>query len=231
MCCKAAGCSIFLIRPTYQRLVRERLLSARNTAAAASLTDHTGCNTPVECALSGSVFLHYACCPGAALERSLPDSTVFCPAIFYFSHHTRYRTGIVFAFVNVTLIFFWILAAFAVPMQAVRTLTYLLLGIDLFFLISFSVRTEQELLLLLQVFYFLFCGLCAVAMVQSCVFKVSPSGTMQDSAAFGEIMVLLFPFSMVYPSALKSRKRRALYFAALMIPAYLQSVPPAPVPR
>ena len=41
---------------------------------------------------------------------------------------------------------------------------------------------------------------------------------MQDSAAFGEIMVLLFPFSMVYPSALKSRKRRALYFAALMIP-------------
>ena len=31
-------------------------------------------------------------------------------------------------------------------------------------------------------------------------------------------MVLLFPFSMVYPSALKSRKRRALYFAALMIP-------------
>lgn len=142
----------------------------------------------------------------------------FALAIFYFSHHTRYRTDIVFAFVNVTLIFFWILAAFAVPMQAVRTLTYLLLGIDLFFLISFSVRTEQELLLLLQVFYFLFCGLCAVAMVQSCVFKVSPSGTMQDSAAFGEIMVLLFPFSMVYPSALKSRKRRALYFAALMIP-------------
>ena len=142
-------------------------------------------------------------------------------AILYFSHHGRYRTGVVFALVNVTLTLFWILTALATPFQAVQTLTYLLLGIDLFFLVSFAIRTEAELRKMLRVLYLILSVLCAAGFLQNLFTGLPASASLEDNVTYGEMIVLMFPFAMICPLTYPDGKRRILYFAALLVLGFL----------
>ncbi|MBQ3573913.1 MAG: hypothetical protein IJA16_04885, partial [Clostridia bacterium] len=90
--------------------------------------------------------------------------------LFYISRSIRERTGTVFLLINVILFLFLFLTEMALPYNTSAPLVYLLLGIDLFFLISFSLKTLDDLKSALTL---LFCSgiiLCGFGIIQNILF-------------------------------------------------------------
>lgn len=141
----------------------------------------------------------------------------FILAIFYFSHHSQLRTGIFFALVNLVLLLFWGILALVLPGQAVHSMTYLLLGIDFFFLVSLAVRSETDFGTTLQCIYGILLILCAVGLWQQDVGGTIAHATFPDGVAFGEIIVLLFPFAFIAPMTFASKPRRIVYLLTLLM--------------
>lgn len=139
------------------------------------------------------------------------------PAIFYFSHHSQIRTGIFFALVNLVLLLFWGLLALALPGQAVHSMTYLLLGIDFFFLVSLAIRSEPDFVTTLRCIYGILLLLCGVGLWQQDVSGTIAHATFPDGIAFGEIIVLLFPFAFIAPMTFTSKSRRIIYLLTLLL--------------
>ncbi|MEE1013083.1 MAG: hypothetical protein U0L92_02060 [Clostridia bacterium] len=139
------------------------------------------------------------------------------PGVFYFSHHSQLRTGIFFAFVNLVLILFWGLLTLVLPGQAVHSMTYLLLGIDFFFLVSLAIRSEPDFVTTLRCIYGILLILCAVGLWQQDVSSAIARGTFPDGIAFGEIIVLLFPFAFIAPMTFASKPRRIVYLLTLLM--------------
>ena len=137
--------------------------------------------------------------------------------IFYFSHHLQYRTGSVFMLITLTLFIFWITLSLALPKRAAVLLFYLLLGIDFFFLVSFTVRTEEDLITIIRCIYVLLFILCALGFYQQLISHCAAFAVFQDNIVFGEIIVLLFPFAFICPITFASQKRRFLYLAILLL--------------
>lgn len=138
-------------------------------------------------------------------------------ALFYISRNIKNRTGTVFVLVNIILMLFLILIELSLPYRSIISIIYLLMGIDLFFLISFSLRTEDDLK---NVIYCLFCAaalLCGIGFIQNNIYNTAASATFADSVSFGEILMLIFPFVFVYPAEFEKNPRKTLYMAFIFI--------------
>ena len=155
------------------------------------------------------------------LPASLTGNVYILPlflalALAYTSHALRSRAGVVFVMVNYIIAFFLLLLALAVPLKAFTTLCYLLLAIDFFFLVSFSIQNLKDLQRLLACVYVLLFALCAYAILQEPGYS-GVRGVFKDSASFAEILIILFPFALVYPLSCTGGLRRFLYLGLLLI--------------
>lgn len=137
--------------------------------------------------------------------------------LFYLSRNIRNRTGTVFALVNVVLILFLIMIEFALPYSAVVSVVYLLIGIDLFFLISFSVRSLEDLKGILMPVFAAASILCCIGFMQNTMFSYTSSSVFRDGIRFGEILMLIFPFVFVYPLEYLENPRKTLYAGFIFI--------------
>lgn len=138
-------------------------------------------------------------------------------ALFYISRNIKERTGTIFTMTSVVLILFLILLEFALPYNAVKSLVYLLIGIDLFFLISFSIRTLNDLEKILACIFVSASVLCGIGFIQNTVFSLAASAVFKDGVSFGEILALMFPFTFVYALNFKKNPRKILYTGFIFI--------------
>ena len=137
--------------------------------------------------------------------------------LFYISRSIRERTGTVFLLINVILFLFLFLTEMALPYNTSAPLVYLLLGIDLFFLISFSLKTLDDLKSALTL---LFCSgiiLCGFGIIQNILFYSDASAVFDSGVTFGEILILIFPFCLLYSMEFVSGKRRIFYVSILFL--------------
>ena len=137
--------------------------------------------------------------------------------IFFVSRNIRNRAGTVFTLLNVILFMFLILAGIALPYNAVVAIIYLIGGIDLFFLISFSVRTEKDLEELLLSLFVAAIILCGFALMQGIFGGSVARAGFEDGVSLGEILVLIFPFVFAYPMEYLKNPRRLIYGAVIFI--------------
>lgn len=140
-------------------------------------------------------------------------------ALLYISHNAIQRVGTIFIMVNYLLVLFALLLALAVPLPAFRTLSYLLLAIDFFFLVSFCIKTKEELNHVLLCVYVAFFAIASVGFVQQYGHFVQGGvySTFKDNISFAEVLITIFPFAMIFPFTMKSTPRRLLYLAAVMV--------------
>lgn len=149
--------------------------------------------------------------PQKSLSGFLFATAFLAMAIFFFSHHSASRIGVVFALVNLLLTLFWGILLLALPAAAVFSLGYLLLGIGFFFLVSFAVRSREDFMESLRCIYCILLLLCGGSLLgqETVIFE--------SGVAFGEILVLLFPFAFLAPMTFKDKPRRFLYLGILLM--------------
>ena len=137
--------------------------------------------------------------------------------VLYLSRNIRNRAGTVMAMVNIILIFFMTMVEFALPYRGVKYFIYLLAGIDIFFLISFSVKDMEDLKEILTPLFISGIILCGIGFVQNNISGNIASAVYRDGIAFGEILMLIFPFCFAYTMDNKDRKRKFFYSSVLFI--------------
>ncbi len=137
--------------------------------------------------------------------------------LLFLSHNLINRIGTVFTLVNFIIIMFISLLLIAFPYKAVTTLIYLLLSIDFFFLISFSVRSKEDLEKIDLTIFLVSGVLCAIGFWQSSIGAAAASAVFGDGVSFGGILIMLFPFAFVYPMEFKKGIRRYLYLGFIFI--------------
>lgn len=155
--------------------------------------------------------------PQSSVTDDLIQFSFTLLAFFYFAHFAYCSTGTVFGLVNIMLIIFWAFLAFAVPYNAAKSLAFLLMGIDFFFLISLAIRTKEDFQSMLCCIFITLMVLCTIGFIQQTAFNRPVRSTFPDEISFGEIIVLLFPFAFVYPMKCKSKKRGLFYIAFLIM--------------
>ncbi len=149
--------------------------------------------------------------PNHALSGALFATIFLAMAIFFFSHHSTSRIGVVFALVILLLTLFWGILFLALPAAAAVSLGYLLLGIGFFFLVSFAVRSREDFIDSLRCLYCLLLILCGISVLgQEIVF-------FESGVAFGEVLILLFPFAFLAPMTFEDKPRRFLYLGILLM--------------
>lgn len=137
--------------------------------------------------------------------------------VLFISRNIRGRIGTVMILVNIVIVIFMFMVLLAIPYSAAAQLNYLLLGIDLFFLISYSIKNLVELEKVLKIVFIAAAVLCTVGFIQNQAFESAASAVFKDGVVFGEILVLVFPFVMMYPYGFKSKIRKNLYYAFIFI--------------
>ncbi len=152
----------------------------------------------------------------------LPDSLwtgyVWIPAflalaLFYISHNVRGRVGTVFVLVNLVLGIFLLVSFLGLPYKSVRPIAYLIFGVDLFFMISFALRTEEDLRKILNILFVTAVILCGIGFLQ----KPPATSVYSNGIRFGEVLVLIFPFVFMFPPDFESKTRKYLYQAFIFI--------------
>lgn len=132
-------------------------------------------------------------------------------AIFFFAHHSTGRIGVVFAMVILVLLLFWGALFLILPAAAVFALGYLLLGIGFFFLVSFAVRTREDFVLALRSIYGILLILCTVGVLGE------ETVMFESGVAFGEVLILLFPFAFLAPLTFGNKFRKVFYLGLLLM--------------
>lgn len=140
--------------------------------------------------------------------------------LFYLSHNITNRTGTVLFMVNSLIFIFVILIELAFPHRAISSLVYMLFGIDFFFLVSFSIKNFDDLEKMLFVMFLICSTLCTIGFIQNNIWNIPAHGGMADGVSFGEIVVLIFPFSIMYPMEFVRGKRKYLYMGFIFIIAF-----------
>lgn len=140
--------------------------------------------------------------------------------LFYLSHNITNRTGTVLFMVNSLIFIFVILIELAFPHRAISSLVYMLFGIDFFFLVSFSIKNFDDLEKMLFVMFCICSTLCTIGFIQNNIWNIPAHGGMADGVSFGEIVVLIFPFSIMYPMEFVRGKRKYLYMGFIFIIAF-----------
>lgn len=140
--------------------------------------------------------------------------------LFYLSHNITNRTGTVLFMVNSLIFIFVILIELAFPHRAISSLVYMLFGIDFFFLVSFSIKNFDDLEKMLFVMFWICSTLCTIGFIQNNIWNIPAHGGMADGVSFGEIVVLIFLFSIMYPMEFVRGKRKYLYMGFIFIIAF-----------
>lgn len=140
--------------------------------------------------------------------------------LFYLSHNITNRTGTVLFMVNSLIFIFVILIELAFPHRAISSLVYMMFGIDFFFLVSFSIKNFDDLEKMLFVMFCICSTLCTIGFIQNNIWNIPAHGGMADGVSFGEIVVLIFPFSIMYPMEFVRGKRKYLYMGFIFIIAF-----------
>lgn len=140
--------------------------------------------------------------------------------LFYLSHNITNRTGTVLFMVNSLIFIFVILIELAFPHRAISSLVYMLFGIDFFFLVSFSIKNFDDLEKMLFVMFCICSTLCTIGFIQNNIWNIPAHAGMADGVSFGEIVVLIFPFSIMYPMEFVRGKRKYLYMGFIFIIAF-----------
>lgn len=140
--------------------------------------------------------------------------------LFYLSHNITNRTGTVLFMVNSLIFIFVILIELAFPHRAISSLVYMLFGIDFFFLVSFSIKNFDDLEKMLFVMFCICSTLCTIGFIQNNIWNIPAHGGMADGVSFGEIVVLIFPFSIMYPMEFVRGKCKYLYMGFIFIIAF-----------
>ncbi len=154
--------------------------------------------------------------------ESLWDNFYMVPAfamvaLLFVSRHATERIGVIFIFINIIIALFTGLMTMSIPIAACKTISYFLLAVDLFFLISFAIRTQTDLeiiLLFMFVAQVVLCGIGAVQAFNQGMHGIT--GVYENTLVFAEILLLLFPFAFVYPITLKSKIRSLIYSVLVM---------------
>ena len=68
-----------------------------------------------------------------------------CIALIFISRCAVQRTGVIFVLINIIITMFIGMMSISIPIAACKTLSYFLLAVDLFFLISFAIRNQGDL--------------------------------------------------------------------------------------
>lgn len=163
-----------------------------------------------------SAFLAAVLLLPSGLESLLPLLFLLL-AIYFASHHAKQQTGTVFLLLNAILLVFQGLLSLALPKAAANSLHLLLLGIDFFFLVSFAIRTVEDFVKNLRCIYCILLILCAIGLIQQNVLGEVSRATLASGVAFGEIIVLLFPFAFLAPLSFSSRKKQLLFLIPLLM--------------
>ncbi len=138
-------------------------------------------------------------------------------AVFYISCNIRGRVGTVFVMINLVLGLFLLVAFLGLPYGSVRLLAYLIFGVDIFFMISFALRTEEDLKKVLYSLFVVAIILCGIGFLQNNIFLSAATAVYSDGVRFGEVLILVFPFVFMFPPDLGSNTRKYLYQAFVFI--------------
>jgi len=145
-----------------------------------------------------------------------------CVALLFVSRYASQRTGVIFILINLIIVLFGGLMLISIPIAACKTLSYFTLAVDLFFLISFAVRNQDDLEVMLMFLFVAQVILCGIGIVQNYIWGIRGiSGVYQNTLVYAEVLILLFPFAFVYPLTLKSRARRFLYSVLVMSATFI----------
>lgn len=137
--------------------------------------------------------------------------------LFYISRNIRNRVGTVFTLVNVILLIFLVIIEITLPYNTIMSIMYLLIGIDLFFLISFAVRTLEDLENILLCMFAAALILCGIGFMQNIMFKAAATSVFKDGVSLGEILMLIFPFAFIYPIEYLENPRKTIYASFIFI--------------
>lgn len=141
-------------------------------------------------------------------------------ALLFISHHKTTHTGILFATINVMLAVFVAALAFAVPFSAFKSICFLIVAIDFFFLVPFSIRSQEDLNDVLMCIFVSVVIISFIAVIQHRFHMFGYLNGVRavylDSTVFSEVMLLMFPFAFAYPLTLESKPRSMLYSLILI---------------
>lgn len=156
------------------------------------------------------------------LPHTLHGSTLLLclfllPTVYFISHHAQTQTGIDFLLLSTLLLVFQFLLVLALPPKTSEPLSFLLLGIAFFFLVSFAVRTPEDFEKNLWCIYCILLILCTAGFLQQNLLKETAHATLQNGVALGEIIVLLFPFAALAPLSHTSPTRQLFYLIPLLM--------------
>lgn len=157
--------------------------------------------------------------PAALWENFYMVPAFFCVSVIFICQNSRQRTGIIYILINIIISLFIALMLISIPTAACKTLSYFLLAVDLFFLISFSIRNQRDLEHILMYLFLAIVVLCTIGIIQAASLQGhnnAITGVYGDPEIFAEILILLFPFAFVYPITLNSKPRRFLYSILIM---------------
>lgn len=143
-------------------------------------------------------------------------------AILFVSRYATERIGVIFILINIIIVIFTGLMTMSIPIGACKTISYFLLAVDLFFLISFAVRNQIDLEIILLFMFVAQVVLCSIGIIQ--VFGQGVhgiTGVYDNTLVFAEILLLLFPFAFVYPITLKSKIRSLVYSVLVMTTTFV----------
>lgn len=138
-------------------------------------------------------------------------------SLLYISRNIRHRRGTVFVFINVILIMFILFTKIALPSSLSSTLIYLIVGIDFFFLVSFSIENFDDLKDVLEVLCITAIALCGSAYIQNIITSEAANVTFYDGVKLGEILVIVFPFVFAYSNEFHTGSRKLVYMAIIFI--------------
>lgn len=151
----------------------------------------------------------------------LPFDTFFVSALYaalsllYISHFIRNESGKVFAIANTILLILFFFTG-------TKSLYFLLLGIGIFFLISTSVKNLTDLRAVLA---FIFIATIARGGLEI-LRNITDIKDFYSEISFGKILMLCFPFAVIYPLAFERGLRKFFYliFVLLFIPVSFLTV-------
>lgn len=141
----------------------------------------------------------------------------FSLLILYVSRNISERRGTVFLLINLILGVFMLLVKIALPSATVSPLIYLLIGIDFFFLISFSVSNFSDLEEVLKIIFTASVLLCGITFIEN-IYTGGPAvATFYNNLNLGEELITVFPFVFAYATEFRSKKKKAFYGGIIFI--------------
>lgn len=157
--------------------------------------------------------------PSSLWDNVLMVPAFFCLSVLYICKNSTQRTGVIYILINLIIFMFIAMMTMSIPIAACKSLSYFLLAVDLFFLISFAIRTQEDLETMLMYLFVALMILCGAGVVQANTqnyFNKAITGVYGNSEVYAEILIMLFPFAFIYPITQKSKLRRLIYSIVVM---------------